>query len=186
MRIYTRSVRSFNVRSDSGSVSAVPERYSSGLMAVRDGAYGEASDDQVIAAALRILSERLMRGNALIDPWAVRQYVALRFANCEHEVFTCLFLDNRHRVIACEELFRGTIDGANVHPREVVKRVLVHNATAVILTHNHPSGVAEPSQSDEIVTRRLKAALALIDVKVLDHLVVGGEVTESMAERGLL
>jgi DNA repair protein RadC len=95
-------------------------------------------------------------------------------------------LDNRHRVIGFEELFRGTLDGATVHPREVVKRALAHNAAAVILAHNHPSGVAEPSQADELITRRLKDSLALVDIRVLDHLVVGDSHCESMAERGLM
>ena len=89
-------------------------------------------------------------------------------------------------MIACEELFRGTVDGSSVHPREVVKRALAHNAAAVVFAHNHPSGIAEPSQADELITRRLKEALALVDIRVLDHLIVGGDVTESFAERGLL
>jgi DNA repair protein RadC len=101
-------------------------------------------------------------------------------------VFTCLFLDNRHRVIECEELFRGTIDGASVHPREVVKRALQLNAAALILAHNHPSGVAEPSQADQQLTRRLREALGLVDIRVLDHLVVGDGEAVSFAERGLL
>jgi DNA repair protein RadC len=112
--------------------------------------------------------------------------LALRFAGLEHEVFACIYLDSRHRPIACEELFRGTIDGTSVHTREVVKRALVHNAAAVILAHNHPSGVAEPSQADELITRRLKEALALVDIRVLDHLIVGSGLVESMAERGCM
>ena len=101
------------------------------------------------------------------------------------EVFACLFLDNRHRVIAYEELFRGTIDGASVHPREVVKRALHFNTAAVILAHNHPSGIAEPSQADERITQRLKDALALVDIRLLDHMIIGDDVV-SFAERGLL
>lgn len=100
--------------------------------------------------------------------------------------FGCLFLDNQHRLIACDELFHGTIDGATIHPREVVKRALAYNAAAVILTHNHPSGVAEPSQADKLVTLRLKDALALVDIRVVDHLVVAGSKVESLAERGFL
>lgn len=186
MRTSTRSARSFNVRSHSGSVLPAAPRFSSGLVAEVGGAYAEVSDEEVIAAALRILSQQLVRGNAIANPRATREYLAMRFAGVEHEIFSCLYLDNRHRVIACEELFRGTIDGASVHPREVVKQALVHNAAAVILVHNHPSGLAEPSQADELITHRLKEALALIDVRVLDHLVVAGPVTESMAERGLM
>ena len=103
-----------------------------------------------------------------------------------HEVFAVLFLDNRHRVIAFEEMFRGTIDGASVHPREVVRRSLQHNAAALILCHNHPSGVAEPSQADRRITARLSDALGLIDVRVLDHLIIGDQECCSMARRGLL
>ena len=101
-------------------------------------------------------------------------------------MFACLFLDTRHHVIACEELFRGTVDGASVHAREVVKRTLAHNAAAVILAHNHPSGIAEPSEADRSITLKLAKALALVEVRVLDHLIVGGTTVVSMAERGLV
>jgi DNA repair protein RadC len=104
----------------------------------------------------------------------------------DHELFGCLFLDNRHRVLEFSELFRGTIDGTSVYPREVVKEALKLNAAAVILAHNHPSGVAEPSQADERITRRLKAALELVDIRLLDHLIVGDGGTTSLAARGLL
>jgi DNA repair protein RadC len=134
----------------------------------------------------RHLGEHLMRGDALSSPADTRAFLASTLRDRSHEVFCCLFLDNRHRVLGFEELFRGTIDGASVHPREVVKRVLALNAAAVILAHNHPSGVAEPSRADQALTRRLQDALALIDVRVLDHFVVGdGEMT-SFAETGLL
>ncbi|MGH8260578.1 MAG: JAB domain-containing protein, partial [Steroidobacteraceae bacterium] len=103
-----------------------------------------------------------------------------------YEVFCCLHLDARHRLIRFEELFRGTVDGAAVHPREVARQAFAHNSAAVILAHNHPSGVAEPSHADELITRRVRDALALIDVSVLDHIVVGGETCISFAERGLL
>ena len=103
-----------------------------------------------------------------------------------HELFCCLYLDNRHRVLRFDEMFRGTIDGTSVYPREVVKEALVINAAAVILAHNHPSGVAEPSQADERITRRLKSALELVDIRLLDHLIIGDGQTTSMASRGLL
>jgi DNA repair protein RadC len=109
-----------------------------------------------------------------------------RLAQHPYEVFTLIYLDKRHRVIACQDLFRGTIDGASVYPREVVKEALKHNAAAVILAHNHPSGVAEPSQADEMITQRVKEALALVDIRVLDHVIVAGGDTTSFAERGLL
>ncbi|HEX2493014.1 MAG TPA: DNA repair protein RadC [Steroidobacter sp.] len=134
----------------------------------------------------RHYQELMTTGSALADPRAAREFVRMRLRDLTYEVFCCMHLDNRHRVIAFDELFRGTIDGANVYPREVVKQALARNAAAVILVHNHPSGLAEPSQADELITRRLKEALALVDIRVLDHLVVGDAVCESFAERGLL
>ena len=125
-------------------------------------------------------------GSVLSNPRATREFLRMRLRDLRHEVFCCVYLDNRNRVIGFQELFRGTIDGASVHPREVVKEALARNAAAVILAHNHPSGIAEPSQADELITRRLKEALALVDIRVLDHLVVGDETCESFAERGLL
>ena len=139
-----------------------------------------------IEMARRHLGEALERGKPLTDPAATRRYLTARFRDMPYEVFACLYLDNRHRVIAFEELFRGTIDGASVHPREVVRQTLARNSAAVILAHNHPSGVPEPSQADELITQRLRDALALVDVRVLDHLIVGGERCLSFAERGLL
>jgi DNA repair protein RadC len=109
-----------------------------------------------------------------------------RLRDLPHELFCCIYLDNRHRIISFEELFRGTIDGTSVYPREVVKQALSVNAAAVILAHNHPSGVAEPSQADERITRRLKAALELVDIRLLDHLVIGDGVSTSLASRGMI
>ena len=134
----------------------------------------------------RHLDEQLKRGDSLTSPADTRRYLSARLRDYPHEVFGCLYLDNRHRVIDFEELFSGTIDGASVHPREVVKRVLKHNAAAVILAHNHPSGIAEPSVSDEHITHRLKDALALVEVRVLDHIIIGDGVCTSLAERGLI
>ncbi|MGM0594988.1 MAG: RadC family protein [Pseudomonadota bacterium] len=134
----------------------------------------------------RHLLSTLQRGDALTSPEHTRRFLNARLRGYHQEVFGCLFLDNRHRVIEFEELFHGTIDGASVHPREVVRRCLAHNAAAVILAHNHPSGVAEPSRADEQITHRLKEALALVDVRLLDHMVIGdGEIT-SLAERGVI
>lgn len=132
----------------------------------------------------RYLACELRRPDALTHPAACADYLRARLAAFPFEVFFCLFLDNRHRVIASEELFRGSIDGASVHPREVVRRCLVHNAAAVIFAHNHPSGVAEPSQADREITRHLRQALELIEVRVLDHFVVGSGAPVSLAERG--
>jgi DNA repair protein RadC len=136
--------------------------------------------------ARRHYQQLMMTGSALSNPRATREFLRMRLRDLQYEVFCCVYLDNRNRVIVFEELFRGTIDGASVHPREVVKQALSRNAAAVILVHNHPSGVAEPSQADELITRRLKEALALVDIRVLDHLIVGDGVCESFAERGLL
>ena len=145
-----------------------------------------ATQDEILDAARSILSRRVRRGRALGNPRATREYLQLHLAPRDHEVFAILFLDNRHRVIEFVPLFRGTIDGASVHPREVVKEALARNAAAVILAHNHPSGVAEPSQADELITIRLRDALALVDIRILDHLVVTGDQIVSFAERGLL
>ena len=139
----------------------------------------------VLEMARRYLNEGLKRGDSLTSPQETRQFLSSKLRDYTHEVFAVLFLDQRHRVIRFDEMFRGTIDGASVYPREVVKKALEYNAAAVIFAHNHPSGVAEPSQSDERITQRLKEALGLVDIRVLDHFVVGDEVV-SFAERGLL
>jgi DNA repair protein RadC len=136
--------------------------------------------------ARRQLSETMFAGPLLASPRATRDYLSARLRDLEHEVFCCLYLDKRHRLIRFEELFRGTIDGASVHPREVVKLALQRNSAAVIIAHNHPSGIAEPSQADEIITQRVKDALALVDIRLLDHIIVGDGSCVSLAERGLI
>ena len=138
----------------------------------------------VLEMARRHLAERLRRDCALESPQAVRDYLKARLRHEPHEVFACLFLDAKHRVLAFEVLFHGSIDGASVYPRQVVKRALAHNAAAAILVHNHPSGVAEPSQADRQLTERLKEALGMIEVRVLDHFIVGDGEPLSMAEFG--
>jgi DNA repair protein RadC len=134
----------------------------------------------------RYLLESLDRGDAISDPGKTRRFLKGKLRKYSREVFACMYLDNQHRLIKFEELFYGTIDGASVHAREVVKRALDHNAAAVIFAHNHPSGVAEPSQADRRITDRLKSALLLVDVRVLDHMVVGDREVISFAERGFL
>lgn len=134
----------------------------------------------------RHFSETLQRGNVLKNPKQTQNFLMARLRDYSFEVFSCLYLDNRHRVIQFEELFRGTINGASVHPREVVKKALGHNAAAVIFAHNHPSGMPEPSMADQKITRQLTDALALVDVRVLDHVVVGDGITVSFAEQGLI
>lgn len=140
----------------------------------------------VLEIARRHLAEQLSRASALESPQAVRDFLKARLRHEPHEVFACLFMDNRHRVLSFEVLFHGSIDNASVYPRQIVKRALAHNAAALILTHNHPSGVAEPSDSDRLLTRRIVDALALIDVRVLDHFIVGDGEPQSMAELGML
>jgi DNA repair protein RadC len=144
----------------------------------------------VLQAALELARrhyrETLRVGPALTATAATRAFLLAQLRDRCYEVFCCLYLDNHHRLIAFEEMFRGTIDGASVHPREVVRQALSHNAAAVILAHNHPSGVSEPSKADELITHRLKDALALIDVRVLDHLIVGDGRCSSLVEKGML
>ncbi len=140
----------------------------------------------VLELARRALREQLRSGDALTTPGAVRDYLRLALGGRAHEVFVCIHLDAQHRVIGAEELFRGTLTQTSVYPREVVKAALAANAAAVIFAHNHPSGVAQPSQADELLTRQLREALALVDVRVLDHFVIAGHQALSFAERGLL
>ena len=144
--------------------------------------------------ALRVLPELARRyfeaslppGEAIRSPADTEHFLRARMGHLGHELFCCLFLDNRHRVLRFDELFRGTIDGTSVYPREVVKEALAVNAAAVILAHNHPSGVAEPSQADERITKRLKSALELVDIRLLDHLIIGDGRATSLAARGIL
>jgi len=140
----------------------------------------------ILEIARRYLQETIERDNVLTNPFETRHFLTARLRNYEREVFACLFLDNAHRVIRYEELFHGTINCTTVHPREVVKRALNYNAAAVIFAHNHPSGVAEPSAADQYITQQLKQALHIIDVRVLDHIIIGDGQITSFIERGLL
>lgn len=141
----------------------------------------------VLEMSRRALAEEIRQADAFSTPATVRDYLRLHLAGLAHEVFFALWLDAQNRLIAAEELFRGTLTQTSVYPREVVKQALAHNAAAVVLAHNHPSGLAEPSAADELLTRELKQALALVDVRVLDHFIVAGQAQPlSFAERGLL
>ena len=144
------------------------------------------SANDIIAMARRLLSYRFRRGASLTSPQYTKDYLILELSTLDYEVFCCIFLDTKHRIITFEKLFFGTIDGASVYPREVVRKALEHNAAAVIFAHNHPSGSTEPSNADIDLTKRLTAALLLIDVRVLDHLIIGKGEPTSFAERGLL
>jgi len=160
----------------------------SSLLLVRDdaGDYRPADADEVLRAALRLLAEQLRGCEVLSSPRAVRDFLCVKLGTLQHEVFAVLMLDAQNRVIEYVELFRGSVSQTSVYPREVVKESLARNAAALILVHNHPSGVAEPSRADEFLTQTLKAALSLVDVRVLDHMVVAGTDVVSFAERGLL
>jgi DNA repair protein RadC len=151
-----------------------------------DGSERPATGEEIIAVARDYMSRRVRRGTQLGSPKAAREFLSLKLGTLEREVFAVIFLDKRHRLITYQEMFQGTIDGASVHPREVVKEALKQNAAAVILAHPHPSGVAEPSQADELITKRLKDALDLVDIRVLDHIIIAGGDAISLSERGLL
>lgn len=146
----------------------------------------EATRAEVIAAGMAYASQEMTKGDYFSAPARTREFLRMRLADMPFEVFAACMLDNRHRLIEYVEMFRGTIDGASVHPREVVREIMRVNAAAVIFVHNHPSGVPEASQADELITRRLRDALALIDVRVLDHFIIAPTATLSFAERGLL
>ena len=156
------------------------------FVGLRTSELNDAEKQSLVMLAMKLLAIKHRAGRILSSPVETRNFLRLRLADYRNEVFGCLFLDNRHRIIAVRELFQGTIDGASVHPRVVVQHAMEVNAAAMVFFHNHPSGVAEPSRADEMLTRRLKDALALVDVRVLDHFVVSGGESVSFAERGLL
>ena len=151
-----------------------------------NGQHEAASNDSIIVAARELLDTRFIRKECIGSPDAAKDYLSLKLGLLEHEVFAVVFLDAQHRVIESREMFQGTLNQTSVYPREVVKAALHLNAGAVILAHNHPSGVAEPSRADEYLTQTLKTALAMVDVRVIDHMVVAGGTVVSFAERGLL
>jgi DNA repair protein RadC len=165
-----------------GDESARKDRFAD----LKTSTLSDAEKESLMALALNILAARHHRGRVIKSPSDTEAYLRLRMADLPNEHFGCLYLDNRHRVLGLRALFQGTIDGTSVYPRVVVQQTLEFNAAAVILFHNHPSGVAEPSQADERITRRLKAALELIDVRVLDHFIVASGGSTSMASRGLI
>ncbi len=142
--------------------------------------------DDILEAARQVIDRKMRRGAEFTSPAAVKEYLRTKLVSFEHEVFVVLFMDTRHRLIEYREMFHGTIDGASVYPREVVKEALRLNAAAVVVSHNHPSGNPEPSAADRALTQRLKEALGLVDVRVLDHIIVAGNETASFAEHGLI
>ena len=156
------------------------------LANMKPAAMSDAEKDTVFMLAMNMLAARHQRGRPMRSPSDTQAYLRLKLAEVKTERFGCLFLDNRHRILGMRELFQGTVDGTSVYPRGVVQEALEVNAAAVILYHNHPSGVAEPSQADEMITRRLKAALDLVDIRLLDHFVVAAGDSVSLAARGLI
>jgi DNA repair protein RadC len=162
------------------------DKFNELLVRDQSGNTRQPSEDEILFAARSIMSRRVRRGASMTSPQLVKDFLSIKLGMLEHEMFCVLLLDKRHRLIEFVELFRGTIDGASVHPREVVKLALAKNAAALVLAHPHPSGVAEPSQADQLITQRVRDALSLVDIRVLDHVIVAGGATVSMAERGLL
>ena len=178
--------KSLSVRSADGKIQPTPDSFTTGFVRETSAGYLPISDSEVIDMALRILAERVTQGPVMSSPRVVKDFLRLRFSGLQHEVFCVLYLDKRHRLIACEDLFRGTVDGANVFPREIIKASLRHNAASILCAHNHPSNNPSPSQADELITTRIKAAVELLDLKLLDHLVVTAGETVSFAELGLI
>lgn len=168
-------------RSNPMRVAPVPQ---DGQLYLRQGTrrYRVASGDAILEAARSVVDQRMQRGASFVDPKTSGEFFQAKLAGLEREVFAVVMLDTRHRLIEYAELFQGTIDGAEVHPREVVRRALRCNAAAVIVAHNHPSGSTEPSAADRAVTVRLRQALALVDVRLLDHIIVGGANSTSLAD----
>jgi DNA repair protein RadC len=158
------------------------------VLLVRDvaGDYRQIGADQVLQAAQQVLLERVRGSDVLSSPQVVRDYLRMRLSGLEHEIFAVVHLDSQNRVIDYVEMFRGSVSQTSVYPREVVRECILRNSAGLLLVHNHPSGSAQPSRADEVLTQTLKAALSLIDVRVLDHLIVAGSDTLSMAERGLM
>ena len=169
-------------KTDSSVETLVEDRLSD----LKPSNLNDVEKQSVITLAMKVLAIKHRAGRSLSKPEETRNYLRLRLADYRNEVFGCLFLDNRNRIIAVRELFQGTINGASIYPRVVVQQALEVNAAAMVFFHNHPSGVAEPSHADEAITRRLKDALALVDVRVLDHFVVSAGESVSFAELGLL
>ena len=155
---------------------------------VRDdqGRYLMATADQILEAARQVIDQKIRRGASFTSPSEVKDYLKAKLSGYEREVFAVMLMDSKHCLIEYVELFQGTIDQAAVYPREVVKLAIQHNAAAMIISHNHPSGNPDPSRADEMLTKRLQDALALVDVRVLDHIIVAGNDTASFAERGLI
>ena len=178
--------RKLAVRSDRGHITTPAETFTSGYVRETGTGYQPVPDSAVVDTALTIVAKRIVRGSVLSSPKAVKDFLVLRLADMEHEIFGVLLLTTRHELIDFVELFRGCLSGASVHIRQIAKLALARNAAAVLLVHLHPSGINTPSQADELITQRVKEALALLEVRTLDHIIVGGRDTFSFAEAGLI
>ena len=181
----TRS-KSLAVRSNRGHIKQPADISSTDFVRHSQTGQVPVMDSEIVSAALGILAKRIAKGSIIKNMEDAKKYLAVRFADLQHEVFAIVYLTNRHAVIACDEIFRGTIDGASVYPREVVKSALQYNAAALIIAHPHPSGICEPSQADELITTRIREACALLDIRLIDHIVISGDRAVSFAERGML
>ncbi len=180
------SYRKLAVRSDRGHITAPAETFTSGYVRETSTGYQPVADSAVVDTALTIVAKRIARGPVLASPKAVKDFLVLRLADMQHEIFGVLLLSTRHTLIDFVEIFRGSLSGCSVHTRELAKLALARNAAAVIYVHGHPSGNCSPSQADELITARCKEALNLLEVKSLDHIIVGARDTFSFAEAGLL
>ena len=178
----TRS-KSLAVRSNRGHIKQPADTSSTDFVRQSQTGQVPVMDSEIVSAALGILAKRIAKGSIIKNMEDAKKYLAVRFADLQHEVFAIVYLTNRH---ACEEIFRGTIDGASVHPREVVKSALQHNAAAILIAHPHPSGVCEPSQADELITTRIREACALVEIRLIDHIVISGDRAVSFAQLGML
>ena len=181
----TRS-KSLAVRSNRGHIKQPADISSTDFVRQSQTGQVPVMDSEIVSAALGILAKRIAKGSIIKNMEDAKKYLAVRFADLQHEVFAIVYLTNRHAVIACDEIFRGTIDGASVYPREVVKSALQYNAAAILIAHPHPSGICEPSHADEMITTRIREACALLDIRLIDHIVISGDRAVSFAELGML
>lgn len=181
----TRS-KSLIVRSNRGHIKQPAEISTTDFVRPSVTGLTAVLDSEIVSAALGILAKRIVKGSIIRNMEDAKKYLAVRFADIQHEVFAVMYLTNRHAVIACDELFRGSIAGASVHPREIIKSALHYNAAAILIAHPHPSGVCEPSQADELITTRIREACALVEIRLIDHIVTSGDRAVSFAQRGLL
>jgi DNA repair protein RadC len=181
----TRS-KSLTVRSNRGHVTPPTDISSTDFVRQSPTGATPVMDSEIVSAALEILAKRIVKGSIIKNMEDAKKYLAVRFADLQHEVFAVMYLTNRHAVIACDEVFRGTVDAASVWPREIVKTALQYNAASILIAHPHPSGICEPSHADELITTAIRDACALMGIRLIDHILIAGHQAVSFAARGLL